>query len=134
MSKFFSDASNKELINRICDSTRIEVGGVGLKFDIKDEEGKIWPAFLIRHKNGLSGYINRCSHLALELDWNSGNFFDEDAEFLVCATHGALYEPDTGSCAGGPCNGRALESLVIEESEGVVMLNDQKYTFHQIKK
>ena len=26
----------------------------------------------------------------------------------MCATHGAIYEPDTGKCVGGPCRGGAL--------------------------
>ncbi|MBL10181.1 MAG: hypothetical protein CL402_06650 [Acidiferrobacteraceae bacterium] len=134
MNQRVSDAPKKRCVNIICESNTVEVGGIGVKFEIKDGEGKIWPAFLVRHKNGISGYLNRCSHLALELDWSSGNFFDEDAEFLICATHGALYEPDTGSCVGGPCNGKALETLQIKETKGNITLNDPKYTFHQAKK
>jgi hypothetical protein len=32
-------------------------------------------------------------------------FFNEEGRFLVCGTHGSLYQPDIGRCAGGPCGG-----------------------------
>ena len=63
----------------------------------------------------------------LELDWEPGEVFDLDGEYLICANHGALYEPETGACAGGPCNGVGLEPLIVVETEGKVYLDDPHY-------
>ena len=38
---------------------------------------------------------------------------------LLCATHGAAYQPDTGECAGGPCRG-GLVKIAVDERDGVV--------------
>jgi nitrite reductase/ring-hydroxylating ferredoxin subunit len=53
----------------------------------------------------------------MELDWNQGEFFESSGLFLMCATHGALYEPDTGKCAGGPCRGGSLKQITVIEKE-----------------
>jgi nitrite reductase/ring-hydroxylating ferredoxin subunit len=66
-------------------------------------------------------YLNRCTHRALELDWEPGRFYDVDGRYLVCATHGALYTPDTGRCVGGPCTG-GLVKLATFEKNGLVYL------------
>ena len=50
-------------------------------------------------------YLNRCTHVAMEMDWQPNQFFDDTGRWLLCATHGAAYQPDTGACAGGPCRG-----------------------------
>ena len=39
--------------------------------------------------------------------------------WLLCATHGAAYAPDTGACAGGPCRG-GLVKIDLSEHGGVV--------------
>ncbi len=78
------------------------------------------PAFLVRHRGGLRAYLNRCAHAPVELDWPEGRFFDESGLYLVCATHGAMYRAEDGSCAGGPCHGRNLVTLEVREGAGQV--------------
>jgi nitrite reductase/ring-hydroxylating ferredoxin subunit len=56
----------------------------------------------------------------VELDWVPGKFFDDGGLYLICATHGAMYEPDSGQCVGGPCRGARLEPLAVREHEGGV--------------
>lgn len=56
-------------------------------------------------------YLNRCPHLGVPLNWQDDDFMDVDAVFLRCATHGALFEPDSGLCISGPCRGEWLWSL-----------------------
>ena len=36
------------------------------------------------------------------------SFLTEDGRFILCATHGACYEPDTGECIDGPALGKSL--------------------------
>jgi nitrite reductase/ring-hydroxylating ferredoxin subunit len=55
----------------------------------------------------------------MELDWQPNRFFDDSGEWLLCSTHGAVYRPDTGACAGGPCRG-GLVPIALSEGEGVV--------------
>jgi nitrite reductase/ring-hydroxylating ferredoxin subunit len=93
-------------------------GGSGIRFDLV---AGCEPAtgFVIRHRGAVHGYLNRCAHVAMELDWQPGEFFDFDCEFLICATHGALYEPSSGACAGGPCAGHgSLRRLDVFERDG----------------
>lgn len=93
-------------------------GGPGLRFPVC-VGGRPATGFAVRYAGRVHAYLNRCAHVAMELDWLEGAFFDEDALHLVCATHGALFEPDTGRCAGGPCAGRGgLRPLQIEERDG----------------
>ena len=81
--------------------------------------GQTCRAFAIRFKGVVHAYLNRCSHVAMELDFQPNRFFDTTGQFLICATHGALYRPDSGACAGGPCNG-GLIPITLSEQGGVV--------------
>jgi len=120
-------------LEAICRSEVLLVGGLGVRFQIQDANKGIWPAFAVRHSKGISSYLNRCAHLALELDWEPGNLFDLDGEAIICSTHGALYDPASGECVSGPCNGRGLESLFLKEDEGVVYLADRTYSLYSSK-
>lgn len=82
--------------------------------------GETVPAFVVRHAGVVRGYLNRCSHVAMELDWQEGLFFDSDGRDLICSTHGALYSAHDGRCLGGPCNGSPLVKLLVEEHDGKV--------------
>jgi len=92
-------------------------GGQGMRFEIT---GTKLPAFAVRWHCHVRAYVNQCRHQATELDWNAGEFFDESKEFLVCATHGALYRPGDGYCMGGPCAGARLEAVEVREERGVI--------------
>jgi len=116
----------------------LEEGGKGLRFDVISlkaaankpgtiGEGDVIPAFLVRYDYQVFGYLNRCGHIAVQLDYMPGEFFSDDGQTLVCATHGAEYEPDTGKCLGGPCFGVGLEPLKIKELDGQVYLDDEAY-------
>src|SRR5437773_2364402 len=71
----------------------LRCGGIGVE------------AFLISYEGSLHAYLNRCRHIALSLDWLDNQFFSDDKRFLICANHGATYEPKTGECIWGPCAG-----------------------------
>lgn len=98
-------------------------GGDGMLFSVL-EKGIQIPAFAIRYENVIRAFKNRCGHIAVNLDFKPGQFFDEDGNFLVCSTHGALYEPATGVCQGGPCFGVGLEPLSVIEQNGTLYLDD----------
>ena len=105
----------------ICASGALDEGGDGARFEI-EWKGEAAAAFVIRYGGRVYAYLNRCAHIATELDWKPGKFFDADGEYLICSTHGALYAPDSGACRGGPCRGAALTRLDVFESGGNIYL------------
>lgn len=93
-------------------------GGRGIRFAVRVAAGDA-TAFAVRHSGQVHAFLNRCAHVAMELDWVAGDLFDADGRWLVCAAHGALYEPASGRCAGGPCSGRGgLLALQVVERDG----------------
>ncbi|MFT6033758.1 MAG: nitrite reductase/ring-hydroxylating ferredoxin subunit [Arenicella sp.] len=103
----------------------LEEGGKGLRFDVKNASGEVMPAFVIHYDYQYFAYLNKCGHIAVQLDYMPGEFFSDDGQSLVCATHGAEYAPDTGACQGGPCYGVGLESLQISQAEGQLFLESE---------
>src|SRR5262249_27756503 len=81
--------------------------------------------FAVRFCGKVSAFVNRCPHLGTELDWQPGDFYEESGLYLVCSTHGAIFEPDTGKCVAGPCRGASLERLQVREREGQVFLEEE---------
>jgi nitrite reductase/ring-hydroxylating ferredoxin subunit len=77
-------------------------------------------AFVLRFDGRLVAYLNRCLHVPTEMDWQYGQFLDSDKAYILCANHGATYEPLTGRCAGGPCGRGKLTAMDVEERDGQV--------------
>ncbi len=110
----------------------IEEGGKGIRFDVRNQNDEIIPAFVIRFDGQWFAYQNICGHIAVQLDYMPGEFFSDDGQTLVCATHGAEYAPDTGACLGGPCFGVGLEPLiVIEQDENLYLQSDSMTIVHE---
>ncbi|HIF64132.1 MAG TPA: Rieske (2Fe-2S) protein [Deltaproteobacteria bacterium] len=87
-----------------------------------EDKNILAPAFLLRHEGRLLAYRNRCRHIPTTLDWVENRFLSNDRCWIVCATHGALYEPATGLCVAGPPSGKSLESLPVVEEDGVAIV------------
>lgn len=105
----------------ICAAAELEEGGRGVRFTV-ERHGRQEPAFAVRYQGRVHAYLNRCAHVPMELDWQPGVFFDLQGLYLVCTTHGATYHPATGVCVYGPCKGRGLVPLPIEETDGHIFL------------
>ena len=80
----------------LCNSAELVEGGQAVSFDVV-HQGESMRAFAIRFEGAPHAYLNRCTHIAMEMD----------------------YQPDTGDCAGGPCRG-ALVKITLSEHDGVV--------------
>ena len=106
---------------KVCASSQLQPGGRGVRFLIQ-RNGVIGPAFAVRHNDSVVAYLNRCAHKLVELDWREGEFFDSEQQYLVCATHGALYDPASGACVSGPCRGATLTVIPVHEADGSVWL------------
>lgn len=105
----------------ICSSSAIVDGGAGVRFEVS-VDGRLTCAFVVRHQGAARAYLNVCAHRGVELDWEQGQFFDIQQQWLICSTHGALYDPATGYCVSGPCRGATLTSLPIDERNGEIYL------------
>jgi nitrite reductase/ring-hydroxylating ferredoxin subunit len=106
----------------VCESAALRDGARGVRFEVEFGGEKV-PAFAVRHQGVAVAYLNRCAHVQMELDWQPGDFFEPDGEFLICATHGALYDPATGQCRGGACVGHGnLRRLEVIERDGRVFV------------
>lgn len=106
----------------VFNSADLQEKSLGLRFSLP-QLGEHATGFVIRFDNKPHAYINQCAHLPVELDWSEGEFFTRDKDFLICATHGAQYEADTGYCVYGPCKGKRLQSLPVTEKDDQVIIH-----------
>lgn len=78
--------------------------------------------FVVRKEGRIYGYVNSCPHAGTPLDWMPDRFFTNDGRFLICATHGALFEVEDGMCLRGPCRGLALDPVAVAEEGDEILL------------
>ena len=104
----------------ICPSASLAEGG-GVRFALETWGGEE-KGFVVRYRGKACAYVNQCPHAGTELDWQPGEFFDIAGLYLVCATHGALFEPHSGLCVAGPCRGASLRRLEVRETDGDIVL------------
>jgi nitrite reductase/ring-hydroxylating ferredoxin subunit len=102
----------------LCNSDALLNSGEAVPFDVI-YRGQTCLAFAIRYGDRVYAYLNRCSHVPMEMDYQPNRFFDLTGHWLICATHGATYSPQTGACQGGPCRG-GLVKIETSERDGVV--------------
>jgi nitrite reductase/ring-hydroxylating ferredoxin subunit len=93
--------------------------GTSKKFTLRRGSREL-EALLVNYQGNLFAYVNRCPHTGITLDWVNNQFFSVDSRYLMCATHGAVFEPPSGECIWGPCVGLALQSVPIEIEDGQV--------------
>jgi nitrite reductase/ring-hydroxylating ferredoxin subunit len=75
--------------------------------------GRALRGFVVNHAGRHHAYENRCPHAGTPLDLWPNEVLSEDGRLLVCATHGAVFAPDTGVCLEGPCPGARLLPLPL---------------------
>jgi nitrite reductase/ring-hydroxylating ferredoxin subunit len=101
--------------------TRDLAPGESMKFMLPirgtDEE-----CFAINFRGEFHGYVNRCRHVPMAMDWVENQFFAEEGRYLMCQTHNAYYEPASGECIAGPPTacGKFLYRVPLEIEGGVI--------------
>jgi nitrite reductase/ring-hydroxylating ferredoxin subunit len=85
-----------------------------------DDDGseRAFSIVVIRWGKQVFGYVNKCPHDGVNLDWERNQFLDPNGMRLMCGKHGALFELGTGMCVDGPCKGRALQPLALSIIDG----------------
>jgi nitrite reductase/ring-hydroxylating ferredoxin subunit len=102
----------------ICDSDELVNSAKAVPFEVL-YFGKSEAAFAVRYQGHVYAYLNRCSHVPMEMDYQPNEFFDTTGHWLMCATHGAMYAPQSGHCRIGPCRG-GLVKIEVSEADGRV--------------
>jgi len=102
----------------LCHSQDLVDSGRAVPFEVL-YFGQSQAAFVVRYQGQVYAYLNRCSHVPMEMDYQPNEFFDTTGHWLICATHGAMYAPRNGQCRMGPCRG-GLVKIEVSEADGLV--------------
>jgi nitrite reductase/ring-hydroxylating ferredoxin subunit len=86
-----------------------------------------WPfrGIVVRRSGAVRAYANVCPHKGYPLNLADDDFLitvPGGGELLHCASHGALFVPETGLCVFGPCAGRSLRALACRVADGMVLV------------
>ena len=81
-----------------------------------------WPfrGFVVRRGDKVFAYRNHCAHAGHPLNWLPDRFLTPDGKQIICGSHGAVYEIDSGTCVAGPCPGKKLQPVEVEILDGLV--------------
>jgi nitrite reductase/ring-hydroxylating ferredoxin subunit len=63
---------------------------------------------------GVRAYLNICPHQSAPLDGGTGNF-QRKGDHLACVHHQAIFDLTTGVCIWGPCVGRSLTPVPLDQ-------------------
>jgi hypothetical protein len=74
--------------------------------------------------NAVQAYLNRCPHLKIPLASQDSQLMSPDGSAIQCATHGALFIPESGFCISGPCKGEQLWSFTCLVENASVYLDE----------
>ena len=69
-------------------------------------------------------YWNICPHIGTPLEWQEDQFLDDGGAFIRCATHGALFDIDSGKCLSGPCVGKKLHKIPFKIFNDMIIVNE----------
>ena len=101
------------------DKKDLQGDGSTVKFEYQ-KASATQSGFAVLFEGKYHAYLNQCRHLPIELDYKPNEFMDDQKEWIVCSTHGAIYHPASGECISGPCRGERLQKLNIIESNNVL--------------
>ena len=74
----------------------------------------------MRQGNDIFAYQNSCMHVGHPLNYKPDSFLTKDGSQIICASHGALYEIESGLCTAGPCRGKELRKVEIDIRDRII--------------
>jgi len=89
-------------------------------FDI-ELNTKPFSIVCVRQGQQVKAYKNSCPHTGVNLEWLPDQFLDDTRQYLVCSTHGALFQIEDGHCVAGPCQGDYLTALPVSVDAGDIV-------------
>lgn len=90
-----------------------------------ERDGRPLWLVLTRQQGTPRAWMNVCPHAGRSLNYAPDRFLVDGEGRLVCAAHGAVFEPIDGLCVGGPCRGDRLRDVTIIEQDGELRLGDR---------
>ena len=110
---------------KLFELAQLRAGG-SVRFPLSTVAGPFGPVplegFALRTRSGaVRAFLNVCPHRAQPVDLGDGRLFLPSGE-IECSAHGARFDPDSGACTGGPCDGRGLTPLAVEVREGALWM------------
>ena len=91
--------------------SRDEIPENGTREFVFDNFTPPYSLFVVRNKDAIHAYENRCPHTGVELNWQPNVFLDAELKHIQCGTHGALFRIEDGFCIYGPCAGASLTPI-----------------------
>ena len=85
-----------------------------------EHDGQRHSLILTRSGDRISAFRNKCPHAGYPLLRADGRILLQENRYIVCGAHAASFTLD-GHCAGGPCNGEALERVrvIVREDKAI---------------
>lgn len=90
-----------------------------------ERDGRPLWLVLTRQQGTPRAWLNVCPHAGRSLNYAPDKFLVDGEGRLVCAAHGAVFEPLEGECVGGPCRGDRLRHVPVSEDEGRIHLQPE---------
>jgi nitrite reductase/ring-hydroxylating ferredoxin subunit len=108
--------------------TRLELDEA--RFLIRAIEFKKQPtsAIIFAFEGVVYAYVNHCMHMNRPLNCEQDAVFDDTGHYLRCSMHGFIFDPTTGECQSPVCLGQRLQSLRLEEIDGIVYFAEKHLT------
>jgi len=96
-------------------------------------QGADEECFVINYRGRFHAYVNRCRHVPMAMDWVDNQFFSDQGRYLMCQTHNAYYQPDSGECIAGPPGtcGKSLYRVPLEVVQGVIYATPPEQKFEE---
>lgn len=72
---------------------------------------------MLKRDSGFVAYVDSCPHYrgGTPMAWRTDAYLNAEGTHLTCYAHGALFEIETGACVSGPCLGRKLTRVPLQE-------------------
>ena len=83
--------------------------------------GERKAVFVVRMGERLTAFVNSCPHVGAPLEMEPDRFLDLTGTEIICAMHGARFDPETGLCRWGPCRGKRLEPYAVTLQNGRII-------------
>jgi len=117
---------------RIADVSAVPDDGTLLVTLRSTDEDEQREAILTRLADGsVAAWLNYCQHWTdVRLDTGDGAPMRGDE--IACRRHAATFDPTSGECTFGPCEGAFLNDVDVTVADDAVYLTDESFTFESM--
>ncbi len=101
-------------------SSSLSLGGVVMVEIPENEDGL--TALVLRTKTGVYGWLNACPHDGRRLCQDPVYLLNRKTGHMQCMHHQATFDPESGVCDDGPCEGDTLREINTIETDGQIIV------------